>query len=326
VAPTIGLLGDVMLGRAVGERIDHGSPHDVWAPEVRELCRSCDVLICNLECCISGRGRPTERIRSKPFHFRGPPEAVRSLDAIAAGAAGLANNHALDYEDEALFDTLRLLDGAGIAIAGAGGDEAEARQPVLLEASERRVGVVAVSDHPAEFAAGPHSPGIAYADLSRGVPDWVGDRLAAARAEQDLVIAFVHWGPNMTAAPSRSQRSVAAEFQEAGADLVAGHSAHVFHGVGWGDPGPRLFDLGDALDDYAVDPRLRNDLGVMALWRPGDSEAELELVGLTLDFCHTRLATGDDAQWIATRLKSACGELGTRVERVAEQRFRVTPA
>ena len=84
----------------------------------------------------------------------------------------------------------------------------------------------------------------------------------------------------------------AAALQEAGADLVAGHSAHVFHGVGWGARGPLLFDLGDALDDYRVDPRLRNDLGVMAIWRPGDPERELELVGLALDYCHTRLADG----------------------------------
>ncbi len=89
--------------------------------------------------------------------------------------------------------------------------------------------------------------------------------------------------------------------------------------------GRLLFDLGDALDDYAVDRRLRNDLGLIALWRPGDAEAELELVGLTLDFCRTRLAVGDDAEWIARRLAGACEPLGTQVDRIAEQRFRVMP-
>jgi hypothetical protein len=178
-----------------------------------------------------------------------------------------------------------------------------------------------VSDHPEEFAAGGDSPGIAYADLPRGVPEWLGDELARLRAECDLVVAFPHWGPNMTTQPAPWQRKAAEEMQQAGADLVAGHSAHVFHGVAWAEPGPLLFDLGDALDDYAVDPVLRNDLGVMALWRPG----ELELVGLALDFCHTRLAEGPEAEWIAARLERACGELGTRVERTAEQRFAISP-
>ena len=86
-----------------------------------------------------------------------------------------------------------------------------------------------------------------------------------------------------------------------------------------------MFDLGDALDDYAVDRRVRNDLGLMALWRPGDPQAELELIGLTLDFCHTRLAEAEDAEWIAKRLTGACEPLATRVERLGEQRFRVVP-
>jgi hypothetical protein len=141
----------------------------------------------------------------------------------------------------------------------------------------------------------------------------------------DLVIAFPHWGPNMTTEPAGWQRRAAARLQEAGADLVAGHSAHVFHGVGWGERGPLVFDLGDALDDYAVDGELRNDLGLIALWRPGDAGAELELVGLTLDFCYTRLAAGEDSEWIARRLSRASEALGVTVERITEQRFRLVP-
>jgi len=325
VIPTIALLGDVMLGRLVAERVADQPPEEVWAPEVRELCGSCDLVICNLECCISSRGEPTARVRDKPFFFRGPPEAVLSLQAIGVRAVGLANNHALDYEAEALIETLELLAQAGIAVAGSGRDEFEARRGAIVEAGGRRLGLVAVSDHPREFAADPDSPGIAYANLRRGVPNWLADELARLDRECDHVVAFPHWGPNMTTQPAGWQRRAAEQLQEAGADLVAGHSAHVFHAAGWGRRGPLVFDLGDALDDYAVDRRLRNDLGLIALWRPGDPEAELELVGLALDFCHTRLAVGEEAEWIARRLARACAALGTVVERTAEQRFRATP-
>jgi len=61
-----------------------------------------------------------------------------------------------------------------------------------------------------------------------------------------------------------------------------------------------------------IDPELRNDLGVLAIWRP-DAEQQLELVGLRLEYCHTRLADGLDADWIAARLQRACRELGTTV-------------
>ena len=134
------------------------------------------------------------------------------------------------------------------------------------------------------------------------------------------MLAFPHWGPNMATEPAPWQRKRARELVDAGADLVAGHSAHVFHAVERIAARPVLYDLGDALDDYAVDTDLRNDLGLLALWRPG-GEPELELVGLELRFCETRLARGTDADWIAARLAQACAAFGTPVERAAEQRF-----
>ena len=322
----IALLGDVMLGRKVADALaEPTSPEDVWAPELRELAASCDVVLCNLECCVSSGGRPTERIAGKPFFFRAPPVAIASLRAIGIDAVGLANNHALDYETEALADTLDSLAEAGISLAGAGRDVQAARRGTSIEAGGRRIGLLALSDHPVEYAAAAAEPGIAYADLRRALPGWMVDELARLRSECDLVVAFPHWGPNMTTEPSASQRHLATQMQAGGADLVAGHSAHVFHGVGWGPRGPIAFDLGDALDDYRVDPVLRNDLGLMALWRPGDPAAELELVGLALEFCRTRLAAGAEAEWIGARLQRACEPLGTSVEQVAEGRFRVAP-
>ncbi len=235
---TIALLGDVMLGRAVGDRLAEVPPEEVWAPEVRELCRSCDLVVCNLECCVSAGGEPTARVRRKPFFFRAPPQAVSSLAAIGVRVVGLANNHALDYEVEALIETLELLDEAGIAVAGSGRSESEARRGAVVEAGDGRLGLVAASDHPREFAAGRDSPGIAYANLRRGVPDWLAGELARLDRECDRVIAFPHWGPNMTTEPAVWQRRAAEQMHDAGADLVAGHSAHVFHGVGWSGQGP----------------------------------------------------------------------------------------
>jgi poly-gamma-glutamate capsule biosynthesis protein CapA/YwtB (metallophosphatase superfamily) len=319
---TVGLLGDVMLGRQVAKAIAEGPPERVWSDELAELCGSLDALVCNLECCVSERGRRTERIAGKPFFFRAPPAAVEVLAAVGTTAVSLANNHALDYEDEALGDTLEHLSAAGIASAGAGGDGDRARRGTVIEAGGLRLAILCATDHPAEYAAGSDAPGVAFADLRSELPDWVCAELARLRDEADLVLAFPHWGPNMATEPARWQRERARELVAAGADLVAGHSAHVFHGVGMADERPVLFDLGDALDDYRVDRRRRNDLGLLGLWSPG-AEPEIELVGLRLHFCETELARGKDADWIAARLEKACAALGTRVERVEEQRFAV---
>jgi poly-gamma-glutamate capsule biosynthesis protein CapA/YwtB (metallophosphatase superfamily) len=312
-----------MLGRSVAERLDAATAADVWAPELRELCTSSDAVVVNLECCISARGSPTRVVPHKPFFFRAPRAAVEALRAIGVDVAGLANNHALDFGPEALADTLSHLRDRGIAVAGAGADLPEARRGVVVRAGSLRLGVLALSDHPVEFAAGSSRPGIAHAELRERLPDWVVDELRRLRAESDLVLAFPHWGPNMTDAPAGWQRTRARELLAAGADAVAGHSAHVFHGVDLSGAGPVLFDLGDALDDYAVDRRLRNDLGLLALWHPGGLQ-ELELVALRLDFCRTGLAADRDADWVARRLERSCGQLGSRVERLDEARFAVS--
>ncbi|MGH2986104.1 MAG: CapA family protein, partial [Solirubrobacterales bacterium] len=165
------------------------------------------------------------------------------------------------------------------------------------------------ADHPAEYAAGPGEPGIAFADLSaERPPDWLIAQLGDTGSEPVLVCA--HWGPNMVAEPTPPVRRAAASLGGSGVALFAGHSAHVFQGVA----GRVLFDLGDFIDDYRVDPVLRNDLGL--LWfveLDRDEVVSLEALPLKLDFCHTRVADGADAAWIARRFIGACSALGTRV-------------
>jgi poly-gamma-glutamate capsule biosynthesis protein CapA/YwtB (metallophosphatase superfamily) len=308
---TVALAGDTMLGRGVGRALATTPPEDLVAAEVRAALGEADLIVLNLECCISGRGRPWDA-PGKPFFFRAPPRAVELLVLLGADCVTLANNHALDYGFDALADTLDHLAAAGIATVGAGPDLQQARRPAIVAAGGLRVAVVGVTDHPADFAAGPDRPGVAFADLARRVPDWLLEGTGEADAE--VVLVMPHWGPNMTTAPVRHVRRAAAALVDAGATLVAGHSAHVPHGVA----GPVLYDLGDFLDDYRVDPRLRNDLGLLFLVTlDGRGPIRLEALPLKLEFCHTRLATGEDAAWMRRRFRAASATLGTTVEEAA---------
>jgi len=299
----LALAGDTMLGRCVAARVGEAPPQSLFAPELVAAAREADLCLVNLECCISTRGEPTA---GRVFHFRAPPWAADALARLGVDCVTLANNHALDFGPEALLDTLAHLSAAGIRSVGAGADEQSARAPVLLEAGGERLRVVALSDHPAEYAARHGRPGIAFAGLAQGeIPDWL---LGAIRgAGPDPVLVSPHWGPNMVDEPVPHVRAAAGALLEAGATLIAGHSAHVFHGVARGV----LYDLGDFVDDYRVDPRLRNDRGLLFLVDlAGD---RLEAVPLKLEFTRTRLAEGDDAAWIRGRFAAACEALGTEV-------------
>jgi poly-gamma-glutamate synthesis protein (capsule biosynthesis protein) len=276
------------------------------------VLRSADVTLANLECCISDRGERWPDPR-KPFFFRAPPVAAHHLAAWGVDAVTLANNHALDYGANALVDTLRHLADAGVAAVGAGIDEAASRTPLRLTAGASSVGVVACSDHPADYAATGNRPGIAYANLRQGDIGWIVDAVRALGT--DVTVVTPHWGPNMVPMPVPQVRTAAAGFAGAGAALVAGHSAHVFHGAGMVTGCPVLYDLGDFLDDYRVDPQLRNDLGLA--WTvvfDGAVPVAVEAYPVALEFCVTRRATPAEFQEIATLLRRACAEFGTAVE------------
>jgi poly-gamma-glutamate capsule biosynthesis protein CapA/YwtB (metallophosphatase superfamily) len=305
---TLALAGDTMLGRGVAERLAADPGHELLAPEVRAAAASADLFVVNLECCISERG---ERFPDpdKPFFFRAPPAGAERLAELGVHCVTLANNHALDYGPDALLDTLEHLDAAGIAHTGAGADAALARTPVVLRSADgTRVRVVAATDHPAGYAAADGRPGVAFADLRRErLPAWLAAAVAPGD-DADVVLASPHWGPNMRAQPVRHVRGAAARLVAAGATLVAGHSAHVFQGV----RGRVLFDLGDFVDDYAVDAELRNDLGLLWLVTLDErGPRRLEAVPLELAYAHTLAATGDAAEWVLRRFTALCGALGT---------------
>ena len=307
----LALAGDTMLGRGVAEVIARRPPAALVSPELVEILQDADLFVLNLECCLSARGERWPDPR-KPFFFRAPPAAVELLVHLGVDCVTLANNHALDYGADALLDTLEHLADAGVRAVGAGADVDAARLPAVVEAAGLRIAIVGLSDHPAEYAATRGRPGIAFDPLAWGrSPPWLSRAIEAAAA--DVVVVSPHWGPNMVAEPVPRVRSAAAALRAAGATLVAGHSAHVFHGVA----DDVLFDLGDFLDDYAVDPVLRNDLGLLfVVTLDARGPERIEAIPLRLEYAHTRPARGEEADWIRRRFSAACAALGTesRVE------------
>jgi poly-gamma-glutamate synthesis protein (capsule biosynthesis protein) len=305
---TIALGGDTMLGRGVAEEITARGPYGLFDMGVGAAFAAADLRVLNLECCVSVRGTPW-RAPGKPFHFRAPPSAVEVLNSLGVDCVTLANNHALDYGHEALCDTVDHLRAAGIETVGAGRDLAEARRPAVLEAGGTTVAVIGITDHPADYAATEETPGVAYVPLHDGVPEWLTRQIGDLSDRYDVVLVTPHWGPNMTTAPLPYVRAAAESLLEAGATLVAGHSAHVFHGVN----GRILYDLGDLIDDYATNEILRNDLGVVFLATITAETIDIRAIPLALDYAHTREANKSERTWIKNRLIAACTEFPTQV-------------
>jgi poly-gamma-glutamate synthesis protein (capsule biosynthesis protein) len=323
MAYRLGLTGDVMLGRLVDEYQQRRPAPAVWG-DLEDHLRALDGLFVNLECCLSARGRQWRRTE-RAFHFRAEPEwAVPALEAVGVDACALANNHVLDYEEEALLDTLGHLDEGGIAHAGAGATREAAFEPAVVTVGDLDVAFCSLTDNTPEYAAGAESPGTAYVDIDvddAKTQTAVEDTLARAMAHgPDLVIASLHWGPNMVEKPPESHQAFARWLVDQGVDVVHGHSAHVFQGIEVYRGRPILYDTGDFVDDYAVDPRLRNDRSFLFELAVGEdgTPLELRLLPTEIDDFAVHRAGAEVADWSRERVQSLSDPFGTTFEREGE--------
>jgi poly-gamma-glutamate synthesis protein (capsule biosynthesis protein) len=320
----IGLTGDVMLGRLVDEHQRRRPVTAVWGDVLEEL-RSLDGLFVNLECCLSTRGEPWRRTH-RPFHFRADPDwALPALERAGVDCCALANNHVLDFEAEALLDTLDTLDAGDIAHAGAGRTRAAAFEPAVVSVADLDVAFVSLTDNTPEYAATETSPGTAYVEIDVDDPETrtaVGETLGTARAhDPDLTIASIHWGPNMVETPPESFRTFARWLVDEGVDVVHGHSAHVFQGIERYRGRPILYDTGDFVDDYAVDRRLRNDRSFLfeLAVEPDGALAELRLLPTEIDQCAVHRAGREAAAWSRDRMRELSAPFDTSFGRDGDQ-------
>ncbi len=317
--------GDVMLGRNVGALIPRCPPEYVWGGTL-PLLREADAVIINLECVIA-RGETGEPWPRKVFHFKAPPEAIGVLQASGTQAVTLANNHTLDYGTAAFAEMLRLLQEAGLPAAGAGRNSDDASRVVTLEAGGLRIALIAFTDNEAQWEAGPEAPGVFYVPVDREDRRAAAlrNRVRAARPTHDLVIVAVHWGPNMVPEPPPHHPPFARVLADEGADLILGTSAHIVQGIEIyhppGRPGcavPICYDLGDYVDDYAVDPVLRNDLSFLFLFdldREGVRRIVLRPVVGDGWRCQVNPAGGADAEVVMEMMARRCRKMGTAVTR-----------
>ncbi|AXJ08569.1 CapA family protein [Arthrobacter sp. PM3] len=305
----IAFLGDVMLGRLVNHHLATAAPAYPWG-DTLGLLRQADVRIANLECVLASGGAPEP---GKVFHFRSDPKNVASLLAAGIDVVSLANNHVLDFGEDAFREMFPVLDGHGILHAGAGPDLDAARRPAVRRVAGTAVGFLAFTDNQPDWEAGAATPGIYYVPVDDGGPRVAAllEQVRQTKARVQFLILSAHWGGNWGSDAPAGHQDLARDLIDAGADVVFGHSPHVFRGVGIHRNRPVIFSAGDFVDDYAVDPVERNDESFLFIL---DVEANaprmLRLYPTVITGFQARLA-GREASGIAARMQRLSGQLGT---------------
>jgi poly-gamma-glutamate capsule biosynthesis protein CapA/YwtB (metallophosphatase superfamily) len=231
---TLSVVGDVMLGRRVGEvAAAHGDPSYPLRPMQRRLAAP-DITVGNLEGTLSDVGAPTQGGDS----FHADPRVRAGLRAAGFDALSLANNHAGDYGTAALVQTVDLLRSARLRPFGAGSDLAEARRPAVLTRHGTTFGFVGFNAIGETPEAGPRTPGASSVSmpprtgpLDREELGSVLDDVRSLDERVDVVVVMPHWGEQYTERPWPVQTYVARQLVRAGADLVVGGHPHWVQGA-----------------------------------------------------------------------------------------------
>ncbi|HLR83760.1 MAG TPA: CapA family protein [Nocardioidaceae bacterium] len=226
---TVTIVGDIMLGRAVGDHLaEVGDPAAVFRPLAERLA-SADVTVGNLESTLSKAGAPQQGSDSFGAH----PSVRRGLRLAGFDVLDLANNHLGDYGPTALRRTLERVRAMGIDFVGAGRNRAQARRAVVTTVNGIRIGFYATDSIGETPAATKRTPGTNRLNmpprtgpLDRAALHDVTADLRRLDRRVDTLIVMPHWGTQYTHVPEPSQRHVANAFVRAGADVVVGGHPH----------------------------------------------------------------------------------------------------
>ena len=296
---TLAAVGDIMLGRRVGDRHrdDPGAP---LMPLAKRLAAA-EITVGNFESTLSGDGSPTQGGDS----FAASPRVTTGLRVAGFDLMSLANNHVGDYGDRALRQTLSRFDTAGIMTVGAGRNLTAARRPVILERDGVRIGFLAVDSIGETPAATTTRAGTNRLNmpprtgpLNRSQLQRISSDIRALSQRVDVAIVLTHWGTQYTHRPESSQRVAARAFADAGADLVIGGHPHWVQGLEMAGSAVVVHSLGNFIFDMDFQTKTREGIFLEIVLWDGAVKA-VEPVPYLIDNAFTpRLIKGNRAQSI----------------------------
>ena len=357
---TLFLCGDVMTGRGIDQALPYpGDPrlHEPsveYASEYIELAERAngalprpidfsyiwgDALevfqrekprakIINLETAIT---RSDRHWQSKDVHYKMNPDNIACLTAAAIDCCILANNHTLDWGVPGLLETLDTLDKAEIKHAGAGLNLRKARAPAILETGEGSRAIVfslgsISSGIPAEWSARENRPGLHMIESQPDDPvRFLAKAISAIKKKGDVAIVSTHWGSNWGyRIPSSEKRLARRLVDEAGVDIVHGHSSHHVKAIEVYSERLILYGCGDFFNDYegiGGYESFRGDLGLMyfADMNPITGKLfALRMIPTQIHRFRLNRASEVDSQWLADLLNREGKRFNTRVQRSAD--------
>lgn len=360
---TLFLSGDVMLGRGIDQILPHPLPPEIhesyvktalgylriaenangpitkpvdykyiWGDALAELNNTNPIArIINLETSVT-RSEDWER---KGINYRMNPDNIMVLKEAEVDCCVLANNHILDWGKKGLEETLASLHQAGIKTAGAGRNQTEAALPSILKISNKSNEIrilifgfgMTNAGVPYDWTASAQESGVNFlADFSQNSFDQVKNLISSFRKPQDIVIFSIHWGDNWGYdIPKEHQAFARKLIDEAGVDVIHGHSSHHPKAIEVYQNKLIIYGAGDLINDYeGISSHLdyRGELTLLyfpSLHKETHELMSLRLVPMMIRNFRLNHASLPDSEWLKNMLNLEGQQFGTCVEMLQDR-------
>ena len=294
-----------------------GDAMEVWAEKPPQL------KLINLETSITTHDEPWP---GKGINYRMHPDNIDVLTVAGIDHCSLANNHTLDWGRPGMKETMQTLDAANIKFSGVGDNQDEAARPSVLEVEQGRVLVFSYgspgSGIPATWAAEGGLSGLNFLPGLDSVEiKAVKQQVDAHKKEGDIAVFSIHWGGNWGYDISRQHQEFAhLLIDEAGIDIIYGHSSHHPLGIEVYNEKLIIYGAGDFINDYegiSGHDEYRSELCFM--YFPSVDQANgklrsLELVPMEMRKFRLNRASPGDTRWLQETMNRENRILGTALQ------------
>ena len=239
---TLSFAGDVHFSELILDAYDKSGISALVDETMLSHMQNADLFMLNHEFVLSNRG---EAMDDKQYTLRNDPEYVKILQDLGTDVVSIANNHILDFGQDAFLDTIDTLENADIQYVGGGRNIKEASAPLIKEINGQTFAFLAATrvSPSADWYAGKNHPGVFQTYDATAL----NKAIEEVESKADHTIVFVHWGVERSEIPEDYQRTLAKGYIDAGADLVIGAHPHVLQGFEYYQDVPIVYSLGNYL-------------------------------------------------------------------------------
>ncbi len=214
---------------------------DLIDKSMLSLFAKADYRIVNLEAPVTDVKAKNKILKTGPHLCTSEATTVPLLKQLKIDMVTLANNHILDYGENGLKDTFKVLKKEQIAFVGAGNNLKEAAKPYIIEKEGVKIAILNFAENEwanaSEMSAGANPMDII--DNAR--------QIKHAKLQADFVFVIVHGGHEYYNLPSPQMQKQYRFYTEQGADIVIGHHTHCVSGNEIYKGVPIYYSLGNFL-------------------------------------------------------------------------------